>query len=95
MTGSSIAGTAEPSSAAVAEGREKFDGQAVLKKYKRRLRVEIVGLCVLMAIVWGLLTLPIIFYFSPTPVVCSNVTADVLSLEINFIFLFFLFDIIG
>ena len=63
----------KPSTAAVAEERDMLGGQAVLKKYKRRLRVEIVGLCVLMAIVWGLLTLPIVFYFYPTPVVSMQV----------------------
>lgn len=72
MTGSSTAATAEPNSAEVAEERDRLDGQAVLKKHKRRLRVVNVGLCVLMVIVWGLLTLPIVFFYNPIsiPVVC-------------------------
>ena len=53
---------------AVAEERESFGGQVLLKKYMRRLQVEIVGLCVLMAIVWGLLTLPIVFFYRPVSV---------------------------
>ena len=60
----------KPSSAAVAE---KGDSQPVFKKYKKRLRVEIVGLCVLMVIVWGLLTFPIVFFYKPlaVSVVCG------------------------
>ncbi len=46
-----------------------FGGQKLAKKYRRWLQFEVVVLCLLMIIVWGLLTLPIIFYFHPLPVV--------------------------
>ena len=42
-----------------------FDGQASQRKYQKWIKVELVALCVLMAIVWALLTLPIIFYYLP------------------------------
>ena len=42
---------------------------ALLKKYQRRLNMELAGLCVLMGIVWGLLMLPIIFFYLPVAVV--------------------------
>lgn len=60
---------AESSSAKMTEERDVFGGQAVLKKYKTKLRVEFIGLFALMAVVWGLLTLPIIFYYIPSSLV--------------------------
>lgn len=53
------------------DDKDLFGGKALLKKYQRWLRVEIVGICILMAIVWGLLSLPIVFYYIPVPVVRS------------------------
>ena len=50
---------------------ELFGGQALVKKYQKWLRYEIVGLCILIAVVWGLLTLPIIFFYLPISVVSS------------------------
>ena len=50
-----------------------FGGQALMKRYQKWLRVEIAGLCVLIIIVWGLLTLPIVFYYQPLPVVSYHV----------------------
>ena len=43
-------------------------GQDQQRKYQRWLATELAGLCVLMAIVWGLLMLPIIFYYLPVDV---------------------------
>lgn len=42
--------------------------ESLLRKYQRRLNVELAGLCVLMVIVLGLLTLPIIYYYLPVEV---------------------------
>ena len=39
-----------------------LDGQDQ-RKYRRWLNMEIAGLCMLTAIVWGLLMVPIIFYY--------------------------------
>ena len=47
---------------------EKRSGK-LLKKYHRRLHVELAGLCILMAIVWGLLMLPVVFFYLPVQVV--------------------------
>ena len=47
-------------------GSAKYGGQeAAEKRYKLWLRAEIVGLCILILIVWGLLLLPIVFYHQP------------------------------
>ena len=46
-----------------------FGGDNLAVKYRRWLQFEVVALCVLMVIVWGLLTLPIIFYYLPVPAV--------------------------
>ena len=51
---------------------EILDSKAVLKKYKKRVHFEIAGLTVLIAVVWGLLTLPIIFYYRPITAVNFN-----------------------
>ena len=53
----------------VPEEKDLFGAHAILKKYKTKLRVEVVGLFALMVVVWGLLTLPIIFYFIPSSLV--------------------------
>ena len=47
------------------EGGEKLGGDAAERRYKLCLRAEIVGLCVVIVIVWGLLLLPIVFYHLP------------------------------
>lgn len=52
------------------EQRRSLDGQ--LRNYQKWLRMELAVLCVLMAIVWGLLMLPIIFYHLPTTVVSTK-----------------------
>ena len=39
------------------------------EKYPRWLYVELAGLCVVMAIIWGLMTIPIILYYIPVTVV--------------------------
>ena len=45
------------------ESSKKFvSGDHAERRYKLCLRAEIVGLCVVIVIVWGLLLLPIIFY---------------------------------
>ena len=44
---------------------KNFAGQDVERRYKICLRAEIVGLSVLIVIVWGLLSLPIVFYHIP------------------------------
>ena len=47
-------------------GSCKYGGkEAVERRYKLWLRAEIVGLCILILIVWGLLLLPIVFYHQP------------------------------
>ena len=46
-----------------------FGGQNLTKMYRRWLQFEVIALCVLMVIVWGLLTIPIIFYYLPLPAV--------------------------
>ena len=43
----------------------KFGGDEAERRYKIWLRAEIVGLCIVIVIVWGLLFLPIIFYHLP------------------------------
>ena len=43
--------------------------QGLTKRYRIWLQFEVVLLCILMAVVWGLLSLPIIFYYHPIPVV--------------------------
>ncbi len=47
---------------------EERVSMGTLKKYQRWLRLELVGVCLLMAVVWALLTLPIIFYYLPVAV---------------------------
>ncbi len=61
------------------EKMASIDGHGSLKKYQRWLRFELVGVCLLMAIVWGLLTLPIIFYYLPVAVVSYTESASSLS----------------
>ena len=53
-------------------GRKGLLGEDPERRYKLCLRVKIVGLSALIVIVWGLLTLPIVFYHLPA-VVVSNV----------------------
>ena len=48
-----------------AGGNAHFGGEDAERRYKLWLRAEIVGLCVLIVIVWGLLSLPIVFYDLP------------------------------
>ena len=43
----------------------------ILHRHQRWLRLELAGLCVLMAIVWALLILPIVFYYLPVAVVST------------------------
>ena len=43
----------------------KLRGDDAERRYKLCLRAEIVGLCVVIVIVWGLLLLPIVFYHLP------------------------------
>lgn len=43
----------------------KLGGDEAERRYKLCLRAEIVGLCVVIVIVWGLLLLPIVFYHLP------------------------------
>lgn len=40
-----------------------LNGLELRRKYLRWLNFELAGLCVLMAIVWGLLMVPIILYY--------------------------------
>ena len=47
----------------------KFGGDDVERRYKLCLRAEIVGLCIVIVIVWGLLLLPIVFYHLPVATV--------------------------
>ena len=68
MEGQENATTSERSSKKQEEG-STFDGQSLLRKYRRLLRVEVAVLCVLMVVVWGLLALPVVFYFLPLAVV--------------------------
>ena len=44
----------------VSRGAEEIE-----RRYKKWLRAEVVGLAVLIIIVWGLLLLPIVFYYLP------------------------------
>lgn len=71
-THSSEAKNTANSDSTVPEERDIFGGHAVLKKYKTKLRVEIVGLFALMTVVWGLLALPIVFYCIPSSVVSAK-----------------------
>lgn len=50
---------------------KRFGGDDLERRYKLCLRAEIVGLSVLIVVVWGLLSLPIVFYH--LPVVSENV----------------------
>ena len=43
----------------------KLGGDEAERRYRLCLRAEIVGLCVVIVIVWGLLLLPIVFYHIP------------------------------
>lgn len=47
------------------ESSGKFGADDAERRYKLCLRAEIVGLCVVIVIVWGLLLLPIVFYHLP------------------------------
>lgn len=47
------------------ESGAKLRGDDAERRYKLCLRAEVVGLCVVIVIVWGLLLLPIIFYHLP------------------------------
>lgn len=49
-------------------GRNGLPGEDLERRYKLCLRMEIVGLSILIVIVWGLLTLPIVFYYFPAAV---------------------------
>ena len=69
------------SPAVVPEEKDLFGAHAILKKYKTKLRVEVVGLFALMVVVWGLLTLPIIFYFIPSSLVSVNAIMITLPLQ--------------
>ncbi len=40
--------------------------------YKRLLKVEIVGLVFVIVTVWGLFTLPLIFFYIPVPYRCRQ-----------------------
>ena len=63
---------------------KRFGGGDELEhRYKLCLRAEIVGLCVLIVIVWGLLSLPIVFYH--LPVVSENETLQTVSQYINIV----------
>jgi hypothetical protein len=44
---------------------ETLGGDEAERRYKLCLRAEIVGLCIVIVIVWGLLLLPIVFYHIP------------------------------
>ena len=58
-------GNEKPASFAIKEkGKDRLP-----KKYRRWLQFDIVLLTTLMVITWGLLTLPIVFYYHPLPVV--------------------------
>ena len=46
-------------------GGGKLGGDEAERRYRLCLRAEIVGLCVVIVIVWGLLLLPIVFYHIP------------------------------
>jgi hypothetical protein len=46
-------------------GGGKLGGDEAERRYKLCLRAEIVGLCIVIVIVWGLLLLPIVFYHIP------------------------------
>ena len=47
-------------------------GQNLAKPYQRWLQFEVVVLCFVMVIVWGLLMLPIVFFYHPIPVVSNK-----------------------
>ena len=51
------------------ESSGKFGADDAERRYKVCLRAEIVGLCVVIVIVWGLLLLPIVFYHLPVAAV--------------------------
>ena len=61
-------------------GSGSSNGEDELKKGKRINLVEIAILCVLIAIIWSLLLIPIIFYYLPLPRVsvvwCSSLHTD-------------------
>ena len=61
------------SSASSLRIKEKKEDQ-LEKKYRRWLQFDIILVVVLMIITWGLLTLPIIFYYHPIPVVSTSTT---------------------
>jgi hypothetical protein len=46
-------------------GGGKLGGDEAERRYKLCLRAEIVGLCIVIVTVWGLLLLPIVFYRIP------------------------------
>ena len=50
----------------------KLGGDDVERRYKLCLRAEIVGLCIVIVIVWGLLLLPIVFYHLPVATVSAK-----------------------
>ena len=49
-----------------------FGGQNLAKTYQKWLQLEVVALSFVMVIVWGLLMLPIVFYYHPIPVEVHN-----------------------
>ena len=53
----------------------RLGGDEAERKYKTWLRVEIVALCVVILIVWGLLLLPVVFYNLPASTVVSDIQA--------------------
>ena len=55
-----------------------FGGENMAKKYRRWLQFEVVALCVLMVIVWGLLSIPIIIFYFPPAV---NATVSVIAIN--------------
>ena len=61
-------------------GSGSSKGEEELTKGKRENLVEIAILCVLIAIIWSLLLIPIIFYYLPLPRVsvvwCSSLHTD-------------------
>jgi hypothetical protein len=46
-------------------------GEDLPRKYRIWLLLEVVVLCVLMIVVWGLLTIPVVLVFSPLQVMVS------------------------
>ncbi len=62
-----VANEVEGKVGAIVNGREGTKQANTMSKegYKRLLKVEIVGLVFVLVAVWGLLTLPLIFFYIP------------------------------